>query len=342
MAFHTFMKANLDSAVIECGIGGEYDSTNIIEEPLTTGVTSLGIDHEGLLGRTIEEIAWHKAGIFKRRVPAFTVPQSKDAEAVLYSRAKERGTELNVVTEHTALKDIKLGIKGPVQRINASLAIAVAASHLSQMGHRDVPDPLDNISNLPPKFVKGLEKARLGGRCDKRSDAKVPNLTWFLDGGHTRESIELAGRWFAASRSPNALQVLIFNQQTRDARALARQLRDSLDKAMGRAHVFDIAIFCPNVTYENAGYKADLISINVSQDDVDSLRVQREMAEACKEINPETKPIVCGTIEEAVARVRKLAGRDTREVDVLVTGSLHLVGGLIEVVEAEVEREEML
>ena len=65
MAFHVFMKEKVDVAIMEVGIGGEYDSTNIIEKPIVCGVASLGIDHQMILGDTIEEIAWHKGGIFK-------------------------------------------------------------------------------------------------------------------------------------------------------------------------------------------------------------------------------------------------------------------------------------
>ena len=66
MAFHTYMSEGVDAAVIECGIGGAYDSTNVIQQPAVTGITSLGIDHVGVLGNTLPEIAWHKAGIIKK------------------------------------------------------------------------------------------------------------------------------------------------------------------------------------------------------------------------------------------------------------------------------------
>ncbi len=55
----------VDVAIMETGIGGEYDSTNIIERPIVCGVSSLGIDHQISLGDTIESISWHKGGIFK-------------------------------------------------------------------------------------------------------------------------------------------------------------------------------------------------------------------------------------------------------------------------------------
>lgn len=55
----------MDCAILEVGVGGENDSTNIIERPVVCGITALGLDHISVLGDTIDKIAWHKAGIFK-------------------------------------------------------------------------------------------------------------------------------------------------------------------------------------------------------------------------------------------------------------------------------------
>jgi folylpolyglutamate synthase len=75
---------------MEVGVGGEYDSTNIIPTPTCTGVTSLGIDHVSVLGDTLESIAWHKGGIFKKDVAALTVEQPTGALEVLRQRAVEK------------------------------------------------------------------------------------------------------------------------------------------------------------------------------------------------------------------------------------------------------------
>ena len=65
VAFHAFLALKVNAAVLEVGVGGAYDSTNIIPKPVVTGITALGIDHVGVLGHTLKEIAWHKSGIFK-------------------------------------------------------------------------------------------------------------------------------------------------------------------------------------------------------------------------------------------------------------------------------------
>jgi len=65
LAFHVFLKMKVDATVLEVGVGGTYDSTNIVPRPVVTGITALGIDHVSVLGKTLEEIAWQKGGIFK-------------------------------------------------------------------------------------------------------------------------------------------------------------------------------------------------------------------------------------------------------------------------------------
>jgi folylpolyglutamate synthase len=89
MAWHAFLDMKVDTAIMEVGVGGEYDSTNLIPQPTATGVTSLGIDHITVLGNTLESIAWHKGGIYKKGVAALTVEQPEGALDVLEQRAKE-------------------------------------------------------------------------------------------------------------------------------------------------------------------------------------------------------------------------------------------------------------
>ncbi|MHC4324900.1 MAG: bifunctional folylpolyglutamate synthase/dihydrofolate synthase, partial [Planctomycetota bacterium] len=86
LAFMHFVDMDVDIAIVETGLGGRLDSTNVIH-PKVVGITSLSIDHSHLLGNTIDSIAEEKAGIFKRGVPAITVQQDPLAMQVLKSRA---------------------------------------------------------------------------------------------------------------------------------------------------------------------------------------------------------------------------------------------------------------
>ncbi|KAK2771162.1 Folylpolyglutamate synthetase [Emmonsiellopsis sp. PD_33] len=353
MAFHAYLCEGVDAAIIECGIGGEYDTTNIIDKPVVTGITSLGIDHQSMLGDTIEEIAWHKAGIMKPGTKAFTAPQLEPAMEVLRKRAAEKGADLSVATGHPELTAgtptaIRLGLSGEFQYRNANLAASVAASFLRARGvpDTDIPNDDDDLSSspLPQKFKKGLESTKLGGRCEKRVEK---NIAWHIDGGHTLDSIEATGRWFASqSQSQSQSQpstttttttptprILIFNQQTRDSVGLARALHSTLISSSTVPLTFTHAIFCTNVTFSQAGYRPDLVSINTNASDVETLSVQRTLAAAWKELSPATEVRAVGTIEEAVGVVRGVAKGVGGEVQVLVTGSLHLVGGLLEVLE---------
>ncbi|KAI9712164.1 MAG: hypothetical protein M1812_007002 [Candelaria pacifica] len=347
MALHTYITEGVDTAIIEAGIGGEYDSTNILVQPTVTGISSLGIDHVAMLGGTIEEIAWHKAGIMKPGAVAFTAPQPEGAMQVLKQRAAEKGVELHVVERHPELDNITLGLAADFQKINASLAISVAAAHLRALGRTDIPADIAT-SLLPAEFKRGLEQVQWGGRCEIRREK---NIAWHIDGGHTLESIEVAGKWFASqiaasssssSGSGKRKRVLLFNQQTRDAGALAKALHKTLANAVKDERPFTHAAFCTNLTFQEGGYKADLVSVNASGKDVEELSVQKRLADTWAEIDNETSIKVLRTIEEAVLWVRELAGSEREgeqgDVMVLVTGSVHLVGGFLEVLETPMNR----
>ena len=335
MAFHTYKREGVDSAIIECGVGGEYDSTNIIIKPTVTGITSLGIDHTALLGNTIEEIAWHKAGIMKSGVSSYTAPQPQSAIDVLKKRAEEVGTSTEVVSRHSALSTVKLGLAADFQATNASLAIAITRQHLAKLGH-PVSQTSSAGSELPLEFVQGLEQVRWPGRCETRHEQ---DLSWYIDGGHTLESIELAGSWFASQipSSGNAktksTRILLFNQQTRDANALAKALHSTLEASLKDERPFTHAVFCTNVTFKEAGFRPDLISMNTSATAVERLEVQNDLAETWKGIDAQTKVEVKASIEEAVDWCRGIASNSAKTTMVLVTGSVHLVGGFLEVLE---------
>lgn len=77
------------ATILEVGIGGLYDSTNVVPRPVVTGVSALGLDHTALLGNTIGEIAVQKGGIYKKEVPALSVVQRENGREVLRKVARE-------------------------------------------------------------------------------------------------------------------------------------------------------------------------------------------------------------------------------------------------------------
>jgi folylpolyglutamate synthase len=204
MSYHVFIREGVDAAVYEVGVGGEYDSTNIIEAPAVTGISSLGIDHTYSLGETIEEIAWHKAGIQKRDCPSFTVTQQAAAMNVVQKRAKERNVKgLKVVGQDERLEGVAISPDAPFQKLNASLAIALAETVLKRLDATFHP----SSDRLSQEFKEGLEKVNWRGRCEKKTEG---NITWYLDGAHTADSIVVASKWFGTECS----QKCVFSSDT--------------------------------------------------------------------------------------------------------------------------------
>ena len=130
LAFHTFIKENVDAAIFETHHGGEYCATNVIRKPVVTGITSLGMDHVAQLGPTVEDIAWHKSGIFKPGAPAFSVSQETGPSEVLRKRAIERNTDLTFVSSSNTLPVNRKVLSAPVQRLNCSLVLQLAKKFL--------------------------------------------------------------------------------------------------------------------------------------------------------------------------------------------------------------------
>lgn len=139
-AYLAFKEAELDVAVIECGMGGERDATNVIDSPLISVITGISVDHTSFLGNTVEEIAAEKAGIIKRGCPVLVGNADSRAMAIIKKRADSLSAEIHfpaeptiksmtldgTVMDYEQIKDIRLPLLGAYQPANASLAIAAA------------------------------------------------------------------------------------------------------------------------------------------------------------------------------------------------------------------------
>lgn len=186
LAFHTFIREDVDAAIFETHHGGEYDATNVIPNPVVTGIASLGMDHVEQLGPTLADIAWHKAGIFKPGTPAFSVPQEPGAAEILRKRAVEKTTDLKFVSTDSSLPVDGGVLSIPVQRLNCSLALELASMFL-QLKAPDHPMDADDISH-------GIENFSWLGRFEIIRDGPVQ---WFIDGAHNTLSLKQAAVWFA-------------------------------------------------------------------------------------------------------------------------------------------------
>ncbi|QCE01265.1 folylpolyglutamate synthase [Vigna unguiculata] len=219
LGFKIFAAEQVDVAILEVGLGGKYDATNVVQAPIVCGITSLGYDHMEILGNTLGEIAGEKAGIFKNGIPAFTVPQPEEAMHILEEKASQLNVPLQVVTPLDAklLNGSSLGLEGEHQYVNAALAIALCFTWLKRTGH--VGDIyLEQTENLPEQFIKGLTSASLQGRAQIVPDQHLKGersnrLVFFLDGAHSPESMQVCARWFSLAIKEYNPDQTLFHQQ---------------------------------------------------------------------------------------------------------------------------------
>ncbi|KAK3985940.1 tetrahydrofolylpolyglutamate synthase [Cladorrhinum sp. PSN332] len=332
MSYHAFISEGVDAAIYETGIGGEYDATNVVERPVASGISTLGIDHVYVLGATVDKIAWHKAGIMKTGSPAFTIEQVPAAAEVLKERAVGKGVDLKVLEIDPRLKGVNVRPDAVFQKKNATLAVALAETVLKTLDPSFTPNP----EAFPREFVEGLEQVVWRGRCEVKEEDKV---TWHVDGAHTVDSLKMAARWFVnecAERSNPGTQVLIFNQQGRsEAVDFLDGLCNTVKSADPTGQGFKHVIFCTNVTYAATGYKRDFINHQYNPADIEKMTQQKIFAEKWAALDPSAKILVIPSIEEAINTARSIADseRSGRKVQALITGSLHLVGGALGILE---------
>jgi dihydrofolate synthase / folylpolyglutamate synthase len=111
LAFTYFAQSKIDVGVVEVGLGGRFDATNVLQ-PIVSVITSLSMDHMNLLGSTIEQIAFEKAGIIKPNVPVVSSPQRPEALAVIEKTAQERNAPLVVVGRDVPFEMLAASIDG--------------------------------------------------------------------------------------------------------------------------------------------------------------------------------------------------------------------------------------
>ncbi|KAI3777992.1 hypothetical protein L2E82_06931 [Cichorium intybus] len=354
LAFKIFAAEQVDVAIMEVGLGGRIDATNVVQTPIVCGITPLGYDHTEVLGNTLGAIAGEKAGIFKKGVPAFTVAQPEEAMEVLKKKASQLDVNLQVANrlDIKLLNGLHLGLAGDHQYINAGLAIMLSATWLHKTGHLET-EFIDQTSCLPEQFIKGLTTANLQGRAQIIPDIQNPSdLLFYLDGAHSPESMEVCANWFSiAVKEDNSLkessQILLFNcMSVRDPQILFPRL---LDTCTSHGVKFKKAIFVPNMSvYNKVGTSSSSMSpTDFHVDNSWQLSLQRVWENiVCGERgNCENGEVVKDHDGNSVRRCENsmvfsslpLAIKWLREdksvrIQVLVTGSLHLVGDVMKLV----------
>jgi len=241
LAFMHFVDMKVDIGVIETGLGGRLDSTNVIK-PKVIGITSLSIDHKQQLGNTIDSIAKEKAGIFKSGVPAITVEQEPAAMRVLKSEAlaiktplsvtgvdidfsyrfetsREHGphTRICLTTPTSKFEHLRVPLHGRHQAINCGLALAML-DKLKADGFK-----IDN-----EKATEGLNKVSLAGRMEMICED--PRI--MVDAAHNAASIR-ALIHAIGQNIPYDSMVVIFGCNTdKDVEGMLRELQYGADKVI--------------------------------------------------------------------------------------------------------------
>ena len=190
MAFLYFARSDCDYVIIETGLGGAEDATNVIASPLASVIVSISMDHMNILGDTIEEIASCKAGIIKENCPAVIMKQKPSVQKVFEDRCRQMNSKLAVADydmatvksenikyrrfDYKEFKDIVISLTGRYQINNAVLALEVI-KELRTMG-----------IVIPDEAVyEGMVKADWPARFSCLDDGEVK---FFADGAHNEDA----------------------------------------------------------------------------------------------------------------------------------------------------------
>jgi dihydrofolate synthase / folylpolyglutamate synthase len=177
VALLAFARTPADAAIIEVGLGGRLDATNVIDRPLVGGIAALGIDHQQFLGASLVEIAAEKAGIGKAGVPLVVLAQPAEAEEAIQRAAEERGAVVYLEGRDWAIDPtLRSSLLGEHQVRNANLAL--------QMLQRQDVLPVGRAS-----FLSGLTSAQWPGRFQELAPGPLIGTaqTW-VDGAHNVEA----------------------------------------------------------------------------------------------------------------------------------------------------------
>ena len=292
IAFEYFLRSKADIVVLEVGMGGELDSTNVIDTPEFAVITNIGLDHTRELGATIPEIAAAKAGIIKQGSDVLIYDQNAEADAVFASKCLAQRATLHI-TDHSRISNVTAsldalqfscapygslvcGLVGTYQAKNAAVAIT-ALELLQQKGW--------NIST--EQIKEGLRSVRWPARFELLRRDPV----FIADGGHNPQGIQAVAASLTSHFPNQAITFLIGVMADKDIPQMISQLAP-----LANAFV--------TVTPDNPrALSADLLA---------AMLIERGYS-----------AYSCGTVREGISRAIELAG--TNGV-VCALGSLYLLG----------------
>ena len=193
IAFEYFKREGCDVVVLEAGLGGRLDSTNVITTPILSIITGIALDHTAFLGDTVEKIAFEKAGIIKPGIPVLYGGEDKSAEAVISSVAKANGSDF-YTTDYSCLTVSEAKASGSVfsYRERENLEIRLLGSYQP----KNASLVTDAVDVLRARGLKISESALREGLLDARWRARFEILrtepTVIFDGAHNPQGIDAA------------------------------------------------------------------------------------------------------------------------------------------------------
>jgi dihydrofolate synthase/folylpolyglutamate synthase len=186
MGFWLFRELGVETAVIETGLGGRLDATNVVE-PVLTAITPIDFDHEAYLGHTIEAIAGEKAGILKAGVPAVFARQRPEASAVLEARARELGVRV-ARAQDFEIRDLEIDARGSRFTLGTGIGLTCPLA-----GEHQVDNAVTAVLALGELGVapEGIADTRWPGRLE----FVAPNPDVILDGAHNPAGARALARY---------------------------------------------------------------------------------------------------------------------------------------------------
>lgn len=230
LAFKYFKEQNPDYVILETGLGGRLDATNVIS-PVASVITSISLEHTNILGGTIEKIAYEKAGIIKQGVPVFVGLVPEEAELVICRRADEVNSKVdllkdsiepgkeNVVISTATKKNhlYKTGLTGFHQLQNAALALKVVDRVIGISDFQIINNGLMNV----------VQNSGIQGRYEIfRENPRI-----IFDSAHNLDGVKTFIKEFSKEYSNYKERVLIFGvMKDKDIEQMLRQLKPYFDK----------------------------------------------------------------------------------------------------------------
>ena len=212
VAFELFRRNKVEVAVLEVGLGGRLDATNVVS-PIATAITSIGFDHQLYLGPTLGDIASEKAGIIKRGVPVVVGELAPEPDAVITRIASERGAPL-IRASGRDVCGMDVGLRGAHQRINAAVAL-----HLLRVVDRS------GLRMSADAIARGLARPEWPGRLDLRRVAGGREV--LLDAAHNPAGAAALASYLQ-EMSPTPLPLVFAVMRDKDIAGMMRFLAPSV------------------------------------------------------------------------------------------------------------------